>query len=94
MGRNPRPGKGHQVSGRRFPRAAQQPLLSVSSDVGEQLKLTSAEVERALTAVGSGAADSLHNEAIAIGTGGRGTLFLKRNFYDIHLNEPAAHSSS
>ena len=40
-------------------RAAQQALLGVSTDVGAQLKLTSAEVERALTAVGGSAANSI-----------------------------------
>ena len=44
-------------------RAAQQSLLSVSSDVGAQLKLTSGEVERALTAVGSSAASSILTSA-------------------------------
>jgi hypothetical protein len=44
-------------------RAAQQALLTVSSDVGAQLKLTSSEVERALTAVGTGAANSILNSA-------------------------------
>jgi hypothetical protein len=44
-------------------RAAQQSLLSVSSDVGAQLKLTSAEVERALTAVGTDAAGSILTSA-------------------------------
>ena len=44
-------------------RAAQQSLLTVSSDVGEQLKLTSAEIERALTAVGSDAANSIVTSA-------------------------------
>ena len=44
-------------------RTAQQSLLSVSSDVGAQLKLTSAEVEAALTAVGTGAANSILTSA-------------------------------
>jgi len=44
-------------------RAAQQALLSVSSDVGAQLKLTSAEVERSLTDVGTGAANSILTSA-------------------------------
>jgi hypothetical protein len=44
-------------------RAAQQSLLSVSSDVGAQLQLTSSEVERALTAVGTGAANSILTSA-------------------------------
>ena len=44
-------------------RAAQQSLLTVSSDVGAQLKLTSSEVERALTAVGTDAANSILTSA-------------------------------
>jgi len=44
-------------------RAAQQSLLTVSSDVGAQLKLTSAEVERAIIAVGTGAANSIVTSA-------------------------------
>jgi hypothetical protein len=44
-------------------RAAQESLLTVSSDVGAQLKLTSGEVERALTAVGTGAANSILTSA-------------------------------
>jgi len=44
-------------------RAAQQSLLTVSTDVGAQLKLTSAEVERALSAVGTGAANSILTSA-------------------------------
>ena len=44
-------------------RTAQQALLTVSSDVGAQLKLTSAEVEAALTAVGTGAAASILTSA-------------------------------
>src|SRR6202140_4715877 len=44
-------------------RAAQQSLLSVSTDVGAQLTLTSAEVERTLTAVGTGAAGSILTSA-------------------------------
>ena len=44
-------------------RTAQQALLTVSSDVGAQLKLTSAEVEAALTAVGTGAANSILTSA-------------------------------
>src|SRR5205823_14112923 len=44
-------------------RAAQQALLTVSTDVGAQLRLTSAEVETALTAVGTGAAGSILTSA-------------------------------
>jgi hypothetical protein len=44
-------------------RAAQQPLISVSADVGAQLKLTSGEVERALAAVGTAAAGSILTSA-------------------------------
>ena len=44
-------------------RAAQEALLGVSTDVGAQLKLTSSEVERTLTAVGSGAANSIIGSA-------------------------------
>ncbi len=44
-------------------RAAQQSMLTVSSDVGAQLKLTSAEVESTLTAVGTGAANSILSSA-------------------------------
>ena len=44
-------------------RTAQQALLTVSSDVGAQLKQTSAEVEAALTAVGTGAAASILTSA-------------------------------
>ncbi|MFY0053377.1 hypothetical protein ABTQ00_19110, partial [Acinetobacter baumannii] len=40
-------------------RTAQQSLMTVSSDVNAQLKRTSAEVERSLTAVGTGAANSI-----------------------------------
>src|SRR4029078_4687405 len=49
-------------------RAAQQSLVSVSSDVGAQLKLTSSEVERALTAVGTGAANSILTSAREVQT--------------------------
>src|SRR3979411_49850 len=44
-------------------RAAQQSLLSVSSDVGAQLKLTSAKGERSPPAVGPGAANSIVTSA-------------------------------
>jgi len=40
-------------------RAAQQALLTVSTDVGAQLRMTSVEVETALAAVGTGAANTI-----------------------------------